>query len=157
MSTVVHVALKSMLALLVLVTLAAQVFVLPEIAQSTANLYPDIAWLRLPMLVIAIVFVACVQVALIATWRLLTMVGRDRIFQDRAFVLVDVIIGAILVAIALMIAAVVLLSTVGLGGPATLYLIAIAIAGAALALLVVVMRSLLRMATQLSHDLAEVV
>lgn len=157
MSTVVHVALKSMLALLVLVTLAAQVFVLPEIAQSTANLYPDIAWLRLPMLVIAIVFVACVQVALIATWRLLTMVGRDRIFQDRAFVLVDVIIGAILVAIALMIAAVVLLSTVGLGGPATLYLIAIAVAGAALALLVVVMRRLLRMATQLSHDLAEVV
>lgn len=157
MSTVVHVALKSMLALLVLVTLAAQVFVLPEIAQSTANLYPDIAWLRLPMLVIAIVFVTCVQVALIATWRLLTMVGRDRIFQDRAFVLVDVIIGAILVAIALMIAAVVLLSTVGLGGPATLYLIAIAIAGAALALLVVVMRRLLRMATQLSHDLAEVV
>ncbi len=151
------VVLKALLAILLLGALASQVFVLPLLAGDIAARNPEAAWLQVPGLVVAILVVACIEVCFIATWGLLSMVPRDRIFQDRAFVLVDVIIGAILAATVLVIGTAILLSAIGLGGPATMYLLAAGVLGIALALLVVVMRGLLRKATQLQQDLAEVV
>ncbi|MFP3786564.1 DUF2975 domain-containing protein, partial [Burkholderia sp. SIMBA_024] len=42
---------------------------------------------------LALVFVACVEVAIVCLWRLLTFARSDAIFSTRAFRFVDVIVG----------------------------------------------------------------
>ncbi len=105
--------------------------------------------------------VACAQVVLVAVWVLLSMVRRGSIFSVRAFRWVDVIIGA-------GVAAVVVSSTIAghlylvveprLDAPGIIVLAGtVVLATAAFAALMVVMRSLLRSATELQSELAEVV
>ena len=100
---------------------------------------------------------ACLEAALLALWVLLSMVRRGAIFSERAFRWVDVISVAGGIA-AVQVAA--LLAHAGeIDDAPGLVLIAggVAVAGAAFALLMVVMRGLLRNATVLRRELDEVV
>ncbi|MEU6246925.1 DUF2975 domain-containing protein [Glycomyces sp. NPDC047010] len=117
------------------------------------------------LLTAAIVGVALVQVVLVAGWMLLDMIAADSIFSDRAFRWVDVIIAATIAA-TLLSAGVFCYVFVSdsngtademalLGGLGSL--LVCGAAGTSFAMLMVIMRGLLRKATQLQSEMAEVI
>jgi len=135
----------------------AQVAVLPVAFARMADESPDLAPLRWPLLVLAVVGLVCVEAVIVCTWRLLTMVRDDRIFSDHALVWVNGIVAAAAGAWVLVLAAFVLLvAAEGLVGLAALLLLVLLV-GAAVGLLMVVLRALLRQATELRTDLDGVI
>lgn len=151
---VLQVLIVGLLALL----LFCQVVVLPSTANSMAALYPEFAQLRVPGIVIGVVFALCAQVLLVCVWRLLSLVRVGAIFSDRSFVWVDVALGAVVVATLLVVGSLVILQIAGASPPSISLLCLMGIVvGAGLSLLIVVLRGLLRKASQLEQDLSEVV
>lgn len=152
-------ALRVLLALVFLVLLLGQAVVIPDFAAESAAAFPEVAFLAAPYTVIAVAGIACVQAGLFATWVLLSMVERNAIFSEHAFRWVNVIIGAaIALTILTLFAGIHLSAVVQVGGPGVLLAVSAAgIAGASIVLLMFVMRGLLRSATTLENELAEVV
>jgi hypothetical protein len=154
-SRLVILALRALLVLIALGAVGLQVVLAVVIAtQVTA---PDVGVLAATYSALGIAAVACVEVALVALWVLLSMVRRGAIFDERAFRWVDVISVAGLVA-ALLVAA--LCAHAGeIDDAPGLVLIGggIGLSGVAFALLMVVMRGLLRTATVFRRELDEVV
>ena len=121
--------------------------------------------LRVPLFVVLVLGIVTVQVAMLAVWRLLTMVRRGTVFSPAAFRWVDVVIGAVAAASALLFALGVLLAPGEAVAPGVVLLVG-GLAGlvAGVALLVVVMRALLVQAVdrdaeahQLQAELDEVI
>ncbi|MFD9030767.1 DUF2975 domain-containing protein [Streptomyces sp. NPDC059567] len=114
---------------------------------------------------VAIAGVACVQIVLAAAWKLLTLVERDAIFSPRAFRWVDIIIGSTIAATMLALAVTCHLTLGSIPSPddgmELISALGAAAAttgiGACLVFLIVTMRSLLRKATNMKSELAEVV
>lgn len=148
-------ALRGVLALMGLGARALQVLLIVFFASnaSEADLSdPGVLYVALGMAALI-----CLEVALLAVWVLLGMVRRDAIFDERAFGWVSVITVAGLVA-ALLVA--VFCAHFGeLDDAPGLILIGggIGLAGIAFALLMIVMRGLLRKAIVLRRELDEVV
>lgn len=155
MSQLVILALRALLVLIALGALGGQVLIIVLLALDVSG--PDAAILAVAYSILAVGAIACVEVALAALWILLSMVRRGAIFDERAFRWVDVISVAGLVAAVLVAALCVHFGEIddapGLVGIG----LGIAVAGAAFALLMVVMRGLLRNATVLRRELDEVV
>ena len=118
---------------------------LPVFASEEGRIFPEVAYLVVPYSAAAILFVGCGQVALLAVWRLLSMVNGGVIFTRRAVRWVDAIAACAVVATVL--SAGVLIHMLGFvpggGGPMVYYLTACVAGGLAFALLMVVMRGLL--------------
>lgn len=149
----------------VAVGLFGQIVVIPTTARDQVDMFRPYAPYAVPCATVAILGVACVQVALAATWMLLTMVGRDAVFSPRAFRWVDAVIGASVVATLPAAGVAAHLLLVGIPSPGD-GMEVIGTCGTALtcvglgsgfAMLVVVMRSLLRKATDLQTEIAGVV
>ncbi len=154
MTTVLRLLLIAMIALL----LVAQVFALPPTAAQWAHQFPDLAWLRIPGLVVGTAFIVCVQVVLACLWRMLGFMRSDGPFSSRALAYITVIIVVIVVAAALIGVALALLTAANAANPSIVLLGCFGIVvGAGLALLVVVLRELLRRELDMQHDLSEVV
>ncbi|MEV4150676.1 DUF2975 domain-containing protein [Amycolatopsis sp. NPDC049691] len=118
---------------------------------------PHDAPLRWPLTAIAVFLVLCVQVVLVATWQLLTLVKKDRIFTTASLKWVDLIVWAIAAAWLVFVG---MLLFVGFnaddpGMPMVLFLVTVGIT--VLGLLMVVMRALLRQATTLRSDMEAVI
>jgi hypothetical protein len=150
---------KVFIFLLALAGLLLQAVLLPLQASQSAQQFPEVAFLHIPILVLSILVVVCGHVVLGCVWFLLSLVRRDAIFSERAFRFVDIMIGALVVAGAAILA---VLLTIGLsahaGPPGVVFPGAgIALCCAALALVLVVMRGLLVKATEQERYLAEVV
>ena len=145
-----------MVALFALLVLL-QVMSLPGQFAHMAKESPEDAHLRWPLLTVAVLVLLCVQVVIVCTWKLLGMVMDDRIFSERSLVWVDVIVGAVAAAWALMVG---LLLFVGFQaddpGPVVL-LTLVVLCGAVLGLLLLVMRALLQQATRLRTDMEAVI
>lgn len=123
-------------------------------AEAAAALYPEYAHLHAPLVFAAIAFGVCVETALIVTGVLVGYTGDGRIFGPTAFRLVDVLIAAIALAALIVVATLVVIP----GPPALALLLgAGALAGAAIALVLRVLRSLLRGAMFMRVELDEVV
>jgi hypothetical protein len=136
---------------------AAQVVVLPGSFARMAEQSADLAPLRWPLLVLSVVVLACVEAVIACTWQLLAMVEHDRIFSDAAMRWVNGIIGAVALAwLIVLVAFVLVVAAGGLSATAVLLLLAV-LAGAALGLLMAVLRALLRQATTLRSDLDGVI
>ncbi|MGY1691421.1 DUF2975 domain-containing protein [Geodermatophilus sp. SYSU D01105] len=134
-----------------------QVVSLPGQFAHMAEESPDLAHLRWPLTAVSVFWVLCVQVVVVSTWKLLTLVEQDRIFSEASMGWVDAIVRAI-------VAAGVVLFGVDLyvavhaddpGLPLVLFLLSIGVA--VLGLLMVVMRALLRRATTLRTDMEAVI
>ncbi|WP_312173678.1 DUF2975 domain-containing protein [Microbacterium sp.] len=151
-------ALKALIVVLLALLLASQVLVIPEVARITALRNPDVVQLEVPGIIGAVVFIALIEVTLVCVWFLLSLVQTDRIFRVEAFRYVDIILGA-LVAAGVLILASYLVIVANRAVSLSLSLLAIlgVVVSAALALLVVVLRGLLRKALELEQDLSEVV
>jgi hypothetical protein len=157
MHSTVSVALKALIVVMILIMLAGQIWVIPGVGAQTAMWYPDFAYLQLPGIVIAITFLLCVQLALVCVWRLLSLVRASSIFSPDAFKWVDVILALVIIATLLILTSFITLTAVGISSPANVLCILGVILGSGFALLVVVLRGLLRKASQLEQDLSEVV
>jgi hypothetical protein len=157
------VPLRFLLVLLFAVLALAQVLLmvvaLPSILEETAGEPPELAR-QMTLLAVAVLGLACVQVVIVCTWKLLTLVKHDRIFSASSLPWVDAIVWAIAAACALIVCGAVPVmhyaevdDAPGLAGVPLLMLV---VAGA-LGLLMVVMRALLLQATTLRTDLEAVI
>ncbi|MDQ0380523.1 DUF2975 domain-containing protein [Amycolatopsis thermophila] len=149
--------LRLFLVLLFGVLVVFQVLSLPGQFAHMARENPDLAHLRWPATAVTVFWLLCVQVVIVAIWRLLTLVKRDRIFSEASLVWVDVIVGAIAAAW-LALAGVFLFvgfSAHDPGLPLVLFLLLIGVT--VLGLLMLVMRALLRQATTLRTDMDAVI
>lgn len=149
--------LRVFLVVLFGVLVVFQTLSLPGGIAYHAQQNPHDAPLRWPLTAIAVFLVLCVQVVLVATWQLLTLVKKDRIFTTASLKWVDLIVWAIAAAWLVFVG---MLLFVGFnaddpGMPMVLFLVTVGIT--VLGLLMVVMRALLRQATTLRSDMEAVI
>lgn len=149
--------LRVFLVLLFGVLVVLQVMSLPGQFRHLAEESPELAYLRWPMTAVTVFWVLCVEVVVVATWRLLTLVRDDRIFSDASLAWVDAIVWAVAAAWAVLVG---VLLYFGFraddpGLPLLLFLLTTGVT--VLGLLLVVMRALLRQATVLRTDLEAVI
>lgn len=149
--------LRVLLAVLFAGLVVAQVAILPGTLAYLAEEEPDLAYLRWPMLVFSIVELVCVQVVIVCTWKLLTMVKADRIFSEAAFAWVNAIVWSMGTAWVLLFGVFVYVTVVVSGPGLPVLLFGTVLAGGVLVLLMVVMRALLRQATTLRSDMDAVI
>jgi hypothetical protein len=150
--------LRFALVILLLGTVLTQVLV-PVLASEEAGIFPEVAYLAVPYSVALILVIACVQVALLVVWRLLSLVDGGVIFTRRALRWVDVITACAVVATVLSAGVLIhLLFVVGVGGPSVALALPASLAGGlAFVLLMVVMRGLLESAIADRTELDEVI
>jgi hypothetical protein len=150
--------LRAALVVLLLGTVLAQVLV-PVFASETGTRFTEVAHLVVPYSVAGILVIACSQVALLAVWRLLSLVDGGVIFTRRALRWVDLITACAAVATVLNAGTMIhLLFFVRLGGPGVVLGLAANLAGGlAFVLLMVVMRGLLESAIADRTELEEVI
>ena len=149
---------KLLIVVLFTAVAACQFWVLPLLTAGFAATAPDSAALELPGVLMVGSLLLCVQAVLVCVWRLLSLAARERIFDPAAFTWVDAIIATVLVAGALIVAGLAVIWRAQAGNPfiALPGVIAL-ITVAGLALVIVVMRGLLRQATLLRQGMTEVV
>jgi len=149
-------ALRALLVLAFAAIVLLQVMSVPGTLAYNAEQSEDPFW-HYPLLVVLEVELVCVQVVIVATYRLLGMVQRDRIFSDASFRWVDVILGAIGAAWLVWagLAAFVFATSDDPGLPLMMGILLLA--GAVVGLLMLVMRTLLRQATTLRADMDAVI
>ena len=152
-------ALRVVLAVMFVGMLLGQFVALPWLAHVLSLDYPEVAHIKVPMLVVSLLAIACGQAVVVCVWRLLRMVQRDSIFAEQAFAWVDRMIAAILAACALVLGVFVYMTFVLQWQQPGLAFTELAsvVGGLSLVLLLVVMRGLLRKATTLQTDMAEVI
>ena len=137
-------ALRVVIALALAGSLFVQVVMVPLV---WADLDGAPERVRVPFVVIVVLFVLALQVCGVCVWRLLTMVRRGSVFSDAAFRWVDVVIGAVTAAALLTFALAVVLAPGEEVPPGVVGLLcgaALVIGG--VALVVLVMRMLLAQA-----------
>jgi hypothetical protein len=149
--------LKVFLVVLFGILVVFQTLSLPGQFAYMARESPDAAYLRWPLTVVSVFWVLCVQVVIVATWRLLTLVRNDRIFSDSSLAWVNAIVWAVAAAWLVLVG---VFLYVGFraddpGLPLLLFLLVVAVA--VLGLVMVVMRALLRQATTLRVDMEAVI
>jgi hypothetical protein len=149
--------LRLFLVLLFALLVLFQVMSLPGQFAYMAEQNPEMAYLRWPMTAITVFWVLCVQVVIVSTWKLLTLVRDDRIFSEASMLWVDAIVGAIAAAWLVFggFSLYVALSADDPGLPLLLLLLGMGLT--VLGLLMVVMRELLRQATSLRTDMEAVI
>ena len=150
-------ALRAFLVLLFGVLVLFQVMSLPGQFAYMAEQDPEHAYLRWPATAVTVFWVLCVQVVIVCTWKLLTLVKNDRIFSEASMVWVNAIVWAIAAAWVVLVG---VLLYIGFnasdpGLPLLLFLMTVGVT--VLGLLMVVMRALLRQATTLRTDMEAVI
>jgi len=153
----VVVPLRILLAIVFAALVAAQIWALPAMVPDIADPSREQSVMRWVMLAASVLGLVCVQLVIVCTWQLLTLVEDDRIFSAASMAWVDAIVGALAAAWFLLLGTFVW-SVVGVGlpGPPVVLLLML-VAVAVLGLLMVVMRALLRQATTLRTDMEAVI
>ena len=158
----VVVPLRILLAVVFAALVAAQVWAVPGVLPELPDASLEQSVVRSTMLVVLLVGLACVQVVIVCTWQLLTLVRDDRIFSAGALPWVNAIVGALAVGWVMLLGAFVcsyyfVIDEVSDDPALPVLLLVLLLVGAVVGLLVVVMRALLRQATVLRTDLEAVI
>ena len=154
--------LRVLLVSLFAALLAAQVGAVPRLVPDIAAPSLEQAAVQWVMLGSAGLALLCVQVVVVCTWRLLTLVTHDRIFSADALPWVNAILGAMAAGWALLLGTSVcsyyfVIDAVSDDPALPAVLLVLLLVGAVVGLLMVVMRALLRHATSLRTDLESVI
>jgi Protein of unknown function (DUF2975) len=151
------VPLRLFLVLLFGILVLFQTMSLPGQFAYMAKESPDLAYLRWPMTAVTVFWVLCVQVVIVSTWKLLTLVKEDRIFSEASMAWVNAIVWAIGAAWLVLLGVFLYFGfrADDPGLPLLLFLMLVGIA--VLGLLMLVMRALLRQATSLRTDMEAVI
>jgi hypothetical protein len=91
-------ALRGVISIAMVGSVLVQCVLAPLMWQDLDDARPGV---RIPLVVIFVLVIACMQVCAVCIWRLLTMVRKGTVFSPAAFRFVDVIVGAVLTASAL--------------------------------------------------------
>ncbi|MBR8743045.1 DUF2975 domain-containing protein [Nocardiopsis sp. MG754419] len=157
--------LRAAIVVALLLGLFGQFVVIPGVAAAEVARFPPYERIAAPYVTVAVLGVLCVQIALVAVWMLLGMLRSDTLFDHRAFARVDVIIGSALVATLLAAGVTVHLALTDMPFPNGAMDAVGALGGAFLGtatgacctMLLVLMRGLLRKATDLRTEMSEVI
>lgn len=149
--------LKVLLALFFVGLVVLQAMSLPGSLAHMVEEDPSTAPIRWPLFAVLLTGLVCVQVVVVCTWRLLDLVRDDRIFDDRAFPWVDGIIAAVCLAWLLLVGLLVWAGATADDPGVPVVLTGMVLASGVLGLLMVVMRALLRQATALRTEMAQVI
>ncbi len=155
-------ALRVFLVVLFAVLVLFQVMSLPGQFAHMAEQDPEMAYLRWPMTAVTVFWVLCVQVVVVCTWKLLTLVTQDRIFSAGALPWVNAIVWAVAVGWVMLLGAFVcayyfIIDEVSDDPVLPALLLVLLLVGAVVGLLMVIMRALLRQATTLRTDMEAVI
>ena len=158
----VVVPLRVLLGLVFAALLAAQVWAVPAMLPDMTAPSLEQSVVRGVMLTVSLVGLLCVQVVIVCTWQLLTLVRDDRIFSASSLPWVNAIVGALALGWAMLLGALVcsyyfVIDEVSDEPALPLLLLVLLLVGAVVGLLVVVMRALLKQATLLRSDLEAVI
>ena len=150
--------LRLLLGVAFLVLVVFEVLSIPGQFAHEARVHPEHAGERWPFTILWIAVVLAIQVVIVCTWRLLTLVQTDQIFTRPSLKFVDTILGA-LGAAWLLVAGFSLYAVLRYaddpGGPMLLFLLLTV--AAVVVLLVLVLRSLLLQATSLRTEIEAVI
>lgn len=150
--------LKALIALLLAIAAAVHIWLLPAISAGFAADAPEFAYLRIPYLIVCELLMVGFDAALIAIWRLLSLVASSSAFSHTAFRWVGLIIGCISFDTALVIGLLAHNLIASLGPPILVIALTIlTVVGTALTLLMIVMRGLLAAATAQREELEAVI
>lgn len=149
---------KTALTLLMVFTLVIEVVMVPLAIGEVTRTHPQTGWIAAPAMAWAVVTIGCAQVVLVAVWRLTTLASGEGIFTDAAFGWVRAMIAAAGAMAALLGLAWLALASLNWTPPLVMYgLLGGVLLAVAFLLVVVVMLGLLRRATALASELAQVV
>ena len=151
------VPIRVFLALLFALLLVMQFLSMPGQFAYMAEQSPEHAHLRWPLTGLAAFWILCAQVVVVCTWKLLTLVGENRIFSRDSFGWVDGIVASFAGAWVVLVGVAVSIGSRADDPSTPLLLLLLWTVLTVGALLMVVMRSLLRQATALRADLDEVI
>ncbi|MGY1821649.1 DUF2975 domain-containing protein [Geodermatophilus sp. SYSU D00079] len=154
--------LRVLLALVFAALVVAQIWALPGLLPDIADPSLEQSVVRGTMLTVSVLGLVCVQVVIVCTWQLLTLVRHDRIFSASALPWVNAIVGAIAVGWLMLLGAFVcayyfIVDEVSDDPVLPALLLVLLLVGAVVGLLMVVMRALLRQATTLRTDMEAVI
>jgi hypothetical protein len=140
----------------------AQIWAVPGLVPDLADWSVERAFMRWTMGTVSVLALACVQVVIVCTWKLLTLVTQDRIFTAGALPWVNAIVWAVAVGWVMLLGTFVcayyfIIDEVSDDPVLPALLLLLLLVGAVLGLLMVVMRTLLRQATTLRTDLEAVI
>ena len=150
-------ALQVFLVLLFGVLVVFQTLSLPGQFAYMARESPEDAYLRWPLTAITVFWVLCIQVVIVATWKLLTLVKHDRIFTPASLRWVDAIVWAIVAAWLVLVGVDVYVAFQADDPGVPMLLLLLTTGVTVLGLLMMVMRELLRQATTLRTDMEAVI
>ena len=154
--------LRLLLVLVFLALVAAQIWALPELVPDMARPSLEQSFMKWTMLTVLVLGLLCVQVVVVCTWQLLTLVTIDRIFSRSSLPWVNAIVGAMVVGWLMLLGAFVcayyfIVDEVSDDPVLPALLLVLLLVGAVVGLLMVVMRALLRQATTLRSDMEAVI
>ena len=163
--------LRAVLVALLAGSIVVQAVFVPLLAIDMDDLTSELAYIRVPFLVIVVLGVVAAQVTVVCVWKLVTMVGRGTVFSNAAFRFVDIIIVAVASAAALVLAFAVLVASTNRNVPGdavapgiVLIICGVSVAIFGVALVVIVLRMLLAQAVardaeayQMQAELDEVI
>lgn len=147
MRTLTVIAMRVVLAAVLAGSLFVQIVMVPLLAVDLQQLRLERQWLVAPIVVIVVLGIVTVQVTAICVWRLVTMARRGTVFSHGAFRYVDIVIGSIAAAAVLVFVFAALLAPGEAVAPGVVLLIGgVGVLIVGVALIVVVLRALLRQA-----------
>ena len=154
--------LRVLLVVVFLALAAAEIWAVPELVPDLAAPSLEQSVVRSVMLTVSVLALVCVQVVLVCTWHLLTLVATDRIFSTGSLPWVDAIVWAVAAGWAMLLGTFVcsyyfVIDEVSDDPVLPALLLVLLLVGAVLGLLIVVMRALLRQATVLRTDMEAVI
>ncbi|TDD14390.1 DUF2975 domain-containing protein [Kribbella turkmenica] len=153
----VVVPLRVLLVMLFAGLVVAQVMSMPGQFAYMAEEEPDLAYLRWPLTIWSILELLSIQVVIVCTWKLLTLVASDRIFSEDSLPWVDAIIWALGIGWVLFFGVFLYLGFLANDPGLPILMFGMVLVGGVLVLLMVVMRALLRQATTLRTDMEAVI
>jgi hypothetical protein len=154
--------LRVLLVIVLAALAAAQLWAVPAVLPDLAEPSLEQSAMRWVMLAVSVLGLVCVQVVVVCTWKLLTLVTDDRIFSASAMPWVNAIVRAVAVGWLMLFAAFVcayyfVIDEVSDDPELPALLLLLLLVGAVVGLLLVVMRALLRQATSLRADMEAVI
>jgi hypothetical protein len=154
--------LRILLVIVFAAILAAQIWAVPGLLPDLAEPTLERSFMRWTMSAVAVLAMACVQVVIVCTWQLLSLVTQDRIFSGSSLPWVNAIVWAVAVGWVMVLGTFVcayyfIVDEVSDDPVLPALLVLLLLVGAVLGLLMVVMRALLRQATTLRTDMEAVI
>jgi hypothetical protein len=151
------IALRVFLVALFGILVVLETLSIPGSYRYMAEQNPSEAYLRWPSTIVSVFWVVCVQVVIVATWKLLTLVRKDLIFTEAAIKWVNVMVWAIAAGWTVLVAVFIWVG-INADDPGVLVLFFLFTTGVSvIGLVLVVMRALLQRATTLRADMESVI